>query len=137
MRASNSTAQQYFDALTDERRSALDKVRKLIHTIWPGIVEDMALGIPTYHLNGEPLCALADQKHFMALYVMPYDLLNAFRLDLKVHDTGRSCIRFKQLKPETLDLFDRILKYTGSQVHLSEHFGKGLRNRPVNGLRNT
>jgi len=135
MRHAATTAEAYFSALPEERLVMLEQVRSVIRTVWPDIVEDMALGLPTYHLRGEPLCALANQKHFMALYVMPYDLLNAFTMDLKVHDTGRSCIRFKRLDNGTLELFDRIIKYTGSQMHLSEHFGKGLRDRPVNGLR--
>lgn len=109
-------------------------MRDLVLTVWPNATEDMALGIPTYHLEGEPFCALAGQKHFMVLYIMPYDLLNAFTMDLKIYDTGRSCIRFKHLEPATLDLFERILKYTGGQLSTSIHFGKGLRKRPVNKL---
>jgi hypothetical protein len=60
----------------------------------------------------------------MALYVMPYDLLVAFKNDLKVHDTGKSCIRFKRLDSGILDLFDRIIKYTGNQIHLSVLVGR-------------
>lgn len=133
--SSKVTVDAYFQALDEERRDALLRVRELIRSAWPTILEDMALGIPTYHLDGEPLCSLAAQKHFMALYVMPYDLLNAFTTDLKVYDTGRSCIRFKRLDERTLMLFDRIIKYCGTQLGTSVHFGKGLKNRPVSGMR--
>lgn len=135
MKPSKVTVDAYFNALEEERRETLQRVRGLIHAAWPRIVEDMALGIPTYHLDGEPLCSLAAQKHFMALYIMPYDLLNAFTTDLKVHDTGRSCIRFKRLDDRTTLLFDRIIKYCGTQLATSVHYGKGLKNRPVSGLR--
>ena len=114
----------YLESLPEDRHQALSTLRKPIKRIWPGIVEDMTYGMPTYMLDGHALCAIAAQKHFMALYIMPYDLLRAFKNDLLVHDCGKSCIRFKRLEPETLDLFDRILKYTGSQMALSKYFGK-------------
>ncbi|MBK6832431.1 MAG: hypothetical protein IPG92_17605 [Flavobacteriales bacterium] len=60
----------------------------------------------------------------MALYVMPYDLLDAFKNDLKVYDRGKSCIRFKRLEAPTFDLFDRIIKYVGNQQALSKSMAR-------------
>lgn len=111
--------QIYFERLPEDRREALGALRSRIRHVWPDAVEDHSYGMPTYHLKGQPLFALASQKHFMVLYVLPYDLLDAFKNDLKVHDCGKSCIRFKRLDPVLFDLFDRIIKYTGSQLHLS------------------
>lgn len=119
MRSLARTADDYFDQLDPDRREPLSRLRRLILGIWPGILEDMDRDVPTYHLNGRTLCALANQKHFMALYIMPHDLLNAFKKDLLIYDRGRSCIRFKKLGSETYDLFDRIIKYTGSQIEQS------------------
>ena len=43
-----------------------------------------------------------------------------------MQDHGRSCIRFKRLGlQQLLDLFDRVLKYTGTRLPESVHFGKG------------
>lgn len=120
MRSLARTADEYFDQLEPQRREPLLRLRKMIVGIWPGIVEDMDREMPTYHLKGRTLCAIASQKNFMVLYIMPYDLLNAFKKDLLVYDRGRSCIRFKRLEPGTIDLFDRIIKYTGSQMHESQ-----------------
>ena len=109
----------YYGSLPGERRDALLAIRKLIRRTWPAATEDMAYGMPTFHLDGSPLFAIASQKHFMALYIMPYDLLDAFKNDLKVYDRGKSCIRFKRLEAPTFDLFDRIIKYVGNQHALS------------------
>lgn len=122
--APSITAKEYIDGLPDERKVHLAALRDMVRRIWPDIVEDMSFGMPTYHLEGHPLCAMANQKHFMALYIMHYDLLVAFKHDLLPHDRGKSCIRFKRLEPATLDLFDKILKYVGSQKHMSTFYGK-------------
>lgn len=120
MRSLARTANEYFDQLQPERQDPMLRLRKLIVGIWPSIVEDMDREMPTYHLKGRTLCAMASQKNFMALYIMPHDLLNAFKKDLLVYDRGRSCIRFKRLDAGTLELFDRIIKYTGSQMEESQ-----------------
>lgn len=119
----------YYGSLPGERRDALLAIRQLVRRTWPEATEDMSYNMPTFSLGGHALCAIASQKHFMALYIMPYDLLGAFKNDLKIHDCGKSCIRFKRLEPATYDLFDRIIKYTGSQLALSRTTAKPVAQR--------
>ena len=124
MKIAAASVEEYMAKLPVDRRDALGNVRVLIQRIWPRIKVDLAYDMPTFHLDGQALCAIANQKNFMALYVMHHDLLIAFKNDLKVRDTGKSCIRFKRLDPELLDLFDRIIKYTGSQMSTSILYGR-------------
>jgi uncharacterized protein YdhG (YjbR/CyaY superfamily) len=125
---SRSTA-DYFTTLPADRREALLAIRSLIKRTWAGIEENMDMGMPTYHLNGHALWAIGNQKNFMALYVVPHDLLHGFKKDLLIYDTGRSCIRFKRIDTATLDLFDRIIKYTGNQMEESDLLGLSKRKR--------
>jgi len=117
-----AAAEGYIDTLPQDRRDALTELRGTIERTWPHAKLSIVRGMPTFHLDGHPFCAIANRKHYMVLYIMPYDLLRAFRNDLMVYDRGKSCIRFKRLDPATLDLFDRIIKYTGSQLSTSAHF---------------
>ncbi|MBX2979801.1 MAG: DUF1801 domain-containing protein [Flavobacteriales bacterium] len=119
-----ATASAYFDELASDRKEALLQLRSMIRKIWPACTEDLSLGMPTFHLNGHAFCAIADQKRFMAIYLMHYDLLIAFKNELKRFDCGKSCIRFKRIEPELMDLLDRVIKFTGSQMELSIHYGK-------------
>lgn len=123
MKIDAATPEAYFDAIPEERREQLLEIRKLVKRAWPKVKEDMHQGMPTYHLDGQPFFSMASQKNFMAIYVMPYDLLDAFNKDLKAYDRGRSCIRFRRLDADKLELFDRIIKYTGSQYPESRFYG--------------
>ena len=58
----------------------------------------------------------------MVLYIVPHDLLNVFRTDLRQYDHGRSCIRFKRLDPQFFDLIERVIRYTGSQLSTSRFY---------------
>ncbi len=122
MKSTVRSPEEYYATLTDDRREQLQRVRRMVKRTWPLVKEDMSNGMPTFHLEGRPFLAIASQKNFMALYVMPYDLLDAFNKDLKAYDHGRSCIRFRSLNEENLELFDRIIRYTGSCFMNSRFF---------------
>ena len=111
---STLTSHEYFEQLTAERQLPLARIRQLIRKYWPKAKEDMSYGMPTYHLSGQPVFALASQKNHITFYVMPYDLLNAFKHDLRTRNCGKSCIRFKRLEEADIDLLARIVMYVGT-----------------------
>ncbi len=114
MPLSPTTAHDYFELLSPDRQLPLARLRQLVRKYWPKAKEDMAYGMPTYHLDGHPVFAIASQKNHITFYVMPYDLLSAFKHDLRTRNCGKSCIRFKRLEEEDMDLLERIVKYVGT-----------------------
>ena len=111
---------------TDRRRDP----RRVLHVLtaldFGGVESQMRLIAAHADLSryDHAFCAIADQKRFMAIYLMHYDLLIAFKNELKRFDCGKSCIRFKRIEPELMDLLDRVIKFTGSQMETSIHYGK-------------
>ncbi len=118
------TVDNYIKALEPKRKTALSILRKTIFELYPDIVETMGYKMPTYLHNGETLCAMASQKNYMALYIMPYDLLDNFAVELKAFDCGKSCIRFKALDEEKIDILIRILEFVGPNYPKSKFYGK-------------
>ena len=114
MRIGPTTTQEYFEQLPADRQLPLARIRQLIRKHWPRTREDMSYGMPTYHLSGQPVFAIASQKNHLTFYVMPYDLLNAFKHDLRTRNCGKSCIRFKRLEEGDVDLLERIIMYVGT-----------------------
>jgi len=112
----------YLETLRQDRRHAIEWIREQIGSIWPGIQERISDRIPTYLLDGHPFLSIADRKNYIALYIVPHDLLNVFRTELRQYDHGRSCIRFKKLDPPLMALIERIIRYTGSQLSTSRYF---------------
>jgi uncharacterized protein YdhG (YjbR/CyaY superfamily) len=114
MRIEATSSHDYFEQLPSDRQFPMARMRQLVRKHWPKAKEDMAYGMPTYHLGGQPVFALASQKNHITFYVMPYDLLSAFKHDLRTRNCGKSCIRFKRLEEEDVDLIERIVKYVGT-----------------------
>jgi hypothetical protein len=116
-------------ALPPERRAALAQVRDVIRKHLPrGFEEAAASGMITYQVplsrypdtyNGQPLwlAALANQKHYMSLYLMSAygdpailaDLKAGFQAAGKKLDMGKSCVHFRSADDLPLDVIGRII----------------------------
>jgi hypothetical protein len=117
MRSNAKTVKEYLSELPEERRGAVEKVRKVILDNLPkGFEEAMNWGMITYQVplsrypdtyNREPLmyAALASQKNHMALYLigiyandtMRQQFEDDYRASGKRLDIGKSCVRFKSI----------------------------------------
>ena len=118
------TADTYFKKEVPPHRSdAMQLVRQVIQRTLPDAEETMAYKLPTYVVDGEAIVSLASQKHYMALYICHYDLVEKFSEPLSHYNCGKSCIRFKSLKDDTLPLFEEIIQYV--RDHLDESTLKG------------
>ncbi len=110
--ARNVTA--YLDEVPAERKAALAKLRELCCNVLKGFEESMTYCGPCYSRNGEVEVGFASQKHFIGLYILRLDVMNAHRDLLKVKGVslGKGCIRYS--KPEKIDfkVVEMMLKAT-------------------------
>lgn len=134
MQSKATTPQEYIDSLAEDRKDAIEKIRKSILDALPsGFEEVMCYGMigyvvphsiypKGYHCDPKlPLCfmSLASQKNFVALYHMGIyanpKLLDWFVTEFPKHsksklDMGKSCIRFKKMNDIPLDLIRELSK---------------------------
>jgi uncharacterized protein YdhG (YjbR/CyaY superfamily) len=123
MKSAADTVENYIEALPEDRRSAIETLRRLVLANLPeGYVEAFNWGMIAYEVplemsgktyNGKPLlyAALASQKNHLALYLnciyaspgSREKLEAAFRAAGKKFDMGKSCLRFKRLDDIELD----------------------------------
>lgn len=100
------------------------QLRDLVRSVLKEYDETMDYSMPTYFHKGQCVCAFASQKQYMALYIMPYDLLSAFSKPLVKYNMGKSCIRFKKMDEEDQQLFEDILNYCKDKYGNSRFYGK-------------
>jgi hypothetical protein len=130
MKSSAATVAEYLESLPADRRAAIERVRATILEHLPdGYEEGMQFGMIGYYVplerypdtyNGRPLqvAALANQKRYMALYLMAqYAGRDSWfreeyaKRGLKL-DMGKSCVRFRSLDELPLDLVGRAIAET-------------------------
>lgn len=128
---------EYLNALPDERKTALEAVRKVILQNLPeGYEETLQYGMISYvvplslypagYLGKKdtplPFAALASQKNHMAIYLMNIYadrdqegldwLEKAYVESGKKLDMGKSCIRFKRLEDLPLEVIGEAIART-------------------------
>ncbi|CAN1502601.1 Domain of unknown function DUF1801 [Flavobacteriaceae bacterium] len=132
MQSDFKTPQEYLDSLPEERKIAIEKLRKVIKLNLPeGFQEEMSYGMlgyvvphsiypKGYHCKPNlplPFMNIASQKNFIALYHMGIyanpELLNWFvaeysKLVQSKIDMGKSCIRFKKIEDIPYELIGEL-----------------------------
>ena len=135
------TVSEYLDALPDDRRAVVSKLRTFVRKHLPaGYKEQIGFGTITYAVpqtklrdtyNGQPLCyaAIAANKNYYSLYLMnaygdPKEakkLVDGFKKHGKKLDMGKSCLRFKSLDDLPLDVVGDVIASTPVDAYVRSY----------------
>ena len=132
MKIEANNVEEYLDALPEDRKAVLIKLREILQENLPdGFAETMQYNMPSfvvphsmypagYHCKPTdplPFISIASQKNFVALYHMGIyannDLMEWFKTEYPNHskrklDMGKSCIRFKNIEHIPYDLIAEL-----------------------------
>jgi uncharacterized protein YdhG (YjbR/CyaY superfamily) len=109
------TPDDYLAALDDDKRRALEKLRKNIKAAAPKAEECMSYGIPGFRLKGKLLVSYGAGAKHCAFY--PGSIVQAIKKELKGYDTsGKGTIRFSADKPLPSALVRKIVKARIAQL---------------------
>jgi hypothetical protein len=130
MKSKAATIDNYLAQLPEDRRSAIEQLRKLIRKNLPrGYEEVMQYGMigyvvplktfPAGYLNrkNEPLpyICLASQKNYMSLYMMSIygpneaEFRKQYETTGKRLDMGKCCVRFRRVDDLALDVIGKAV----------------------------
>ena len=107
------TIDDYLAAVKDDRRAALEKLRKTIRRVVPKAEECISYGLAAFRLNGRPLIAFGATEHHCALYPMSSATVKAHQDELKGYDTSKGTIRFQAANPLPAAL---VRKLVGARI---------------------
>ena len=129
MQSDANTVEEYLASLPEDRRAALEAVRrKILENLPDGYDEVMNWGMITYEVpletcpdtyNGKPLmyAALGSQKDHMAVYLTGIYMDEGAREEFEARyrdtgkrmDMGKSCVRFRKLEDLPLPLIGEAI----------------------------
>jgi uncharacterized protein YdhG (YjbR/CyaY superfamily) len=109
MAAKPRTIDEYLAALSDDKRAALEKLRKTIKAAAPKAEECISYQIAAFRLNGMLVGFGASANH-CAFYLMSGSMVEACKDELKDCDTSKGTIRFQADKPLPTALVRKLVK---------------------------
>jgi uncharacterized protein YdhG (YjbR/CyaY superfamily) len=108
-RARVSTIEAYLARVGDDKRAALEALRKTIRAAAPDAEECISYQLPAFRLNGILVGFGATANH-CAFYPWSGSIVAAFKNELKKYDTSKGTIRFQADHPLPAALVRRIVK---------------------------
>jgi hypothetical protein len=143
MQSKATTVEQYLAGLTDDRRQALEAVRKVvIENLDQNYEEGIQYGMIGYYVPHRvhpagyhcdpkqplPFAGLASQKNYMSLYMMcvygdtPHSdwFRNAWAKTGKKLDMGKACIRFKKVEDLALDVIAEAIRRVPAKKYIEQ-----------------
>jgi uncharacterized protein YdhG (YjbR/CyaY superfamily) len=105
--ARSKTVDEYLAALSNEKRAALERLRKIIRAAVPRAKECISYRLPAFRLDGKGLVWFGAAANHCAIY----GLVGAHKDELKDYDTsGKGTIRFQPANPLPATLVRKLLK---------------------------
>lgn len=149
----STTVDHYLATLPDDRRAAVEAIRKVILKNLPkGFQEGISYGMigysvphslypAGYHCDPKlplPFACLASQKDYMSLYLFGIysdpeaaaQFQEAWTATGRRLDMGKSCIRFRKLEDVPLDVLGRTIKQMTVKKFIAK-YEEALSSRPA------
>jgi hypothetical protein len=107
--------EQYLDNLPAERRAEVERVWGVVRTHVPrGYVEEIDAKFLSFKAGNDWLVALANQKNYISLYLMPLYLFPEMKAKFDAAadgklKCGKSCINFKRAGQLPLEVLGEIV----------------------------
>lgn len=105
-----STIDEYLAGVSDDQRSALEKIRQTIKAAAPGAEECISYGLPAFRLDGRPLVAFGAAAKHCSFYPMSPATIEAHERELAAYETSKGTIRFQPEKPLPASLVRKLVK---------------------------
>ena len=102
------THDDYLATVTEDKRAALQKLRKAIKAAVSKADECISYQLPAFRLNGKFLVAYGAGANHCALYAG--SVVQALEKELKDYDTSKGTIRFSADKPLPSALVRKLVK---------------------------
>jgi len=102
------TINEYLAKVSPEKRVALNKLRRTIHTAFPRAEECISYGIPAFRLDGRVVAWFAAAARHLSFF--PGGVLGPFEEELKDYQTSKGTVRFQPDHPLPAGLVRRMIK---------------------------
>lgn len=107
-RAKPASIDEYLARLSDDKRAALQRLRRQIRAVLPRAEECISYQIPAFRLDGRVLVWFGAGAHHCAFY--PGAVVEAHSAELREYETSKGAIRFQPDRPLPAALVRKLIR---------------------------
>jgi uncharacterized protein YdhG (YjbR/CyaY superfamily) len=109
MRRKPESIDEYLSTLTDEKRAALETLRRAVKAAAPRAEECISYGIPAFRLDGRVLVFFAAATRHCSFFPGAFPI-DALKDELQGYSISKGTIRFQPASPLPAALVRRLVK---------------------------
>ncbi len=107
-RAKPASVTEYLDALSADKRAALEKLRRTIRAALPGAEECISFQMPAFRYQGKVLVWFGAATNHCSF--CPGGVVDALKDELEGYDVSKGTVRFQPDKPLPATLVRKLVK---------------------------
>jgi uncharacterized protein YdhG (YjbR/CyaY superfamily) len=104
------SVEEYLDALPDDSRATLEKIRQAIKVAAPMATEKIGYGMPGFSHDGRYLVYYAAFKDHCSFFPASNGVMQEFAKELERYEVSKGTIRFPIGKPLPATLVKKLVK---------------------------
>lgn len=104
-----ATVEAYLASVPEDRRAALEDLRRTVAAAAPDAVEVIAYDMPAYRLGGRFMCSFGAYKRHYSLFPASQAVIDTLGDEVAPYVKGRGTLQFPADRPLPLDLIARIV----------------------------
>jgi len=112
MKIEANSVDEYLEKIPPQRKEELDKIRALVHELYPDVEEIIEYNMPSFRRKEKPIAHVASQAHHISLYIDP-EVMDLHRDQLDKLNCGKSCLRFTKVEKLPEGLLKNLLMDAG------------------------
>ena len=116
MKSSGNAIDSYLAAVPSNHRSALERIRSIVHKAYPSAEESIYYGLPAFRLNGKAFVALRSSKGHCSLHPLSGTVVKSLSSELAAFAVSKGTIRFTPEKPLPEPLVKAILRRRAQEL---------------------
>ena len=105
-----TTVDEYLSGVSEDKRAALEQLRKVIAAAAPKAEECISYQLPAFRLDGKLLVAFGAAARHCAFYPMSASCVEAHKGELKDYKTSKGTIQFQAEQPLPAALVRKLVK---------------------------
>jgi uncharacterized protein YdhG (YjbR/CyaY superfamily) len=109
-RVTSADVDTFLAGLPEEKREALEDLRRVIAAAAPDAEEGISYGVPAFKYRSRPLVSFGAGKDHCSFYVQSPAVMEAHRNELAGYDTAKGTVRFTPDKPLPADLVTKLVE---------------------------
>lgn len=129
MQEKPQSVDEYLARLSEDKRAALEKLRRAIHAAAPGMEECIGYQMPAFRLDGRILVYLGAATHHCSFFPGAHPI-EAHKEELAAYDTSKGTIRFPPDRPLPATLVKKLVQTRIAELASTKPAAKGRARQP-------